>query len=409
MSAVNAIAFPVPPRTWSASVLRRRPDLVILHTASGETTAAVHIRNKRRLGTRPVTLLYSHANAEDLGLSLPFLDILSRYCGCDVLAYEYLGYSISSGDPCEAGCVECIDAALAYLIDECLVPPQRVVAFGRSIGSGPTVDLAARRADLGGMILQSPIASAGLVVFPPTLCKALSGYDLFRNYDKISRVKCRTLIIHGRDDKMVPFEHAMMLFPLVADKHPPLWIDGAGHHDMPDDLCLNAVANFVNFVEERAHRVLREAERRRHRGLSLSSSRGRYSSSASSSWSSASSSTRSSLYGGGGMSAFGLLYAFGGGGGDERDRVAAPASAAAHDGANAGRRPASERHAARGDTDDGDRDRDRDRPAAPQEEVSWFFGLFGSSGESSAAAPPRPAPAQGPSAVPAARSSSLRM
>ncbi|KAJ8601965.1 hypothetical protein CTAYLR_004463 [Chrysophaeum taylorii] len=261
MSAVNAIAFPVPPRTWSAAILRRRSDLIILHTKNNETTAAVHIRNKRRLGSRPVTILYSHANAEDLGLSLPFLDVLSRFCGADVLAYEYSGYSISSGEPSEEGCINCIDAALAYLVDECHVPAQRIIAYGRSIGSGPTVDLASRTPNLGGMILQSPIASAGLVVLPPSLCKVLASFDLFRNYEKIDKVRCRTLVIHGKNDTMVPFDHAQMLFPQIRDKHPPLWIEGAGHHDMPDDLCLNAVANFVSFVEERAGRVLRDRAR----------------------------------------------------------------------------------------------------------------------------------------------------
>lgn len=237
-------------------MLRRRPDLVILHTASGETTAAVHIKNKRRAGTKPITVLYSHANAEDLGLSLPFADVLSRFCGCDVLAYEYCGYSISSGEATEEGCCECIDAAFAYLVEECLVAPERIVVFGRSIGSGPTVDLASRTHPLGGMILQSPIASAGLVVLPESVARALSSFDLFRNYEKIGRVRCRTLMIHGKADKMVPFEHAQMLYPELLDKHPPLWIEEAGHHDMPDDLCLTAVANFVVFVEDRAIKLL---------------------------------------------------------------------------------------------------------------------------------------------------------
>ena len=125
-STINAVAFPVPPRSWSAAVLRRRSDLILLQTASGETTAAVHIVNRRRADSRPLTILYSHANAEDLGLSLPFADVLSRFCGCDVLAYEYLGYSISSGEPSEAGCLECVDAALAYLLDDCGLEPHRV-------------------------------------------------------------------------------------------------------------------------------------------------------------------------------------------------------------------------------------------------------------------------------------------
>ena len=250
-STINTIAFPVPPRSWSAAVLRRRNDLSLLQTASGETTAVVHIRNKRRAGSAPLTILYSHANAEDLGLSLPFADVLSRFCGCDVLAYEYLGYSISSGEPSETGCLECVDAALNYLVDDCGVDLYRIVVYGRSIGSGPTVDVASRTPGLGGMILQSPIASAGHVVLPESMAKALRGYDLFRNYEKIKHVQCRTLMIHGRDDKMVPFDHAQMLFPELKNQHPPLWIDGAGHHDMPDDLCLSAIANFVSYIEER--------------------------------------------------------------------------------------------------------------------------------------------------------------
>ncbi|KAH8058048.1 palmitoyl-(protein) hydrolase [Aureococcus anophagefferens] len=187
---------------WSAAVLRRRSDLILLQTASGETTAAVHIVNRRRADSRPLTILYSHANAEDLGLSLPFADVLSRFCGCDVLAYEYLGYSISSGEPSEAGCLECVDAALAYLLDDCGLEPHRVVVYGRSIGSGPTVDVASRTSGLGGMILQSPIASAGHVVLPEQMAKALAGFDLFKNYEKIKDVTCRTLMIHGRADTM---------------------------------------------------------------------------------------------------------------------------------------------------------------------------------------------------------------
>ena len=77
------------------------------------------------------------------------------------------------------------------------------------------------------MVLQSPIASAGLVIFRESIARALAGFDLFRNYEKIPRVLCRTLLIHGREDTMVPFTHALMLFPLLRDAHDPLRVDGA--------------------------------------------------------------------------------------------------------------------------------------------------------------------------------------
>jgi len=146
---------------------------------------AVHIRSDER----NFTLIYSHGNAEDVGLSLPYLDHLSRCCNCNVLAYEYCGYSIAEGEPSEKNCYECIDAAYRYLtegrmdvedkkkntlrweenrsskIESFVVDPSRVVLFGRSLGTGPTVDLAARLLSkndgsdhrLAGVILQSPL------------------------------------------------------------------------------------------------------------------------------------------------------------------------------------------------------------------------------------------------------------
>ena len=250
-SAVNALAFPVPDKAWSVALLRRRSDLVLLRTASGETTACVHVHSKAKRRRR-MTILYSHANAEDLGLALPFVEALARYAGADVLAYEYLGYSLASGDPSEQGCIECIDAAHAYLTMDCGIDPKQIIAYGRSIGSGPTVDLCARH-QVGGMILQSPIASAGLVVMPSFAARALSTFDLFRNYEKISSVTCRSLLMHGRDDQMVPFAHSHdVLYPLLVDPHAPVWLEGCGHHDMPDDACLRAVSDFVGFVGDRS-------------------------------------------------------------------------------------------------------------------------------------------------------------
>ena len=109
-SAVNALAFPAPDRAYASSVLRKRSDLVLLQTASGETTECVHVHSRTKRHQK-ITILYSHANAEDLGLALPFVEALARHVGADVLAYEYPSYSLASGSPSEKGCLECIDAA----------------------------------------------------------------------------------------------------------------------------------------------------------------------------------------------------------------------------------------------------------------------------------------------------------
>ena len=85
---VSAIAFPHPPKKYSEQILRSRPDLKFLKTARcGYRIPTVHIK---KCGAK-YTLIYSHGNAEDVGLSLNYLDIISNELDVNVIAYEYPG------------------------------------------------------------------------------------------------------------------------------------------------------------------------------------------------------------------------------------------------------------------------------------------------------------------------------
>merc|ERR1719356_266044 len=139
-AAVASAAFPAPDKERSAEALLKRSELFYLTTAKGDRIPAVHIR-RGNAGTDRV-VIYSHGNAEDLGQRLPYLDMMSKICATDVLAYEYCGYGFSEGTPSEENCLQAIDAAYEYLLQH--FAPNRIVAFGRSIGSGPTIDLVMR-------------------------------------------------------------------------------------------------------------------------------------------------------------------------------------------------------------------------------------------------------------------------
>ena len=85
---VSAIAFPHPPKKYSEQILRSRPDLKFLKTARcGYRIPTVHIK---KCGAK-YTIIYSHGNAEDVGLSLNYLDIISNELDVNVIAYEYPG------------------------------------------------------------------------------------------------------------------------------------------------------------------------------------------------------------------------------------------------------------------------------------------------------------------------------
>ena len=50
----------------------------------------------RGLGNGAPTILYSHANAEDLGNIYPWCKFLSKMLGVNIFAYDYTGYGLAT-------------------------------------------------------------------------------------------------------------------------------------------------------------------------------------------------------------------------------------------------------------------------------------------------------------------------
>lgn len=172
------------------------------------------------------TLLYSHGNAEDLGDIRPRLLEL-RDIGFSVLAYDYRGYGTSEGTPTERNTYKDIDAAYRYLRETLEIPGDRIIAYGRSVGGGPAVDLAMRE-PLGGLILESTFVSAFRVVTRI----AIVPFDKFNNLAKIDRVNCPVLVMHGTADEVIPFGHGKRLFAAAKEPKRSVWIEGAGHNNL---------------------------------------------------------------------------------------------------------------------------------------------------------------------------------
>jgi pimeloyl-ACP methyl ester carboxylesterase len=116
-----------------------------------------------------VTILFSHGNAEDLGMIYDWFNDLARALRVNIMAYDYTGYGKSNGSPHEYYCYEDIEAAYRYLIEVRRLQPEQIVLYGRSLGSGPSCYLAAKTSREGrpvaGVILQSPLLSAYRVAF----------------------------------------------------------------------------------------------------------------------------------------------------------------------------------------------------------------------------------------------------
>jgi fermentation-respiration switch protein FrsA (DUF1100 family) len=197
------------------------PDILKLTTADGTRISALYLPNP----AATYTILFSHGNAEDLGDNRQFFEELRR-AGFAVFAYDYHGYGTSGGTPSEKTIYSDVEAAYEYLTHSLGIPAQRIISFGRSVGAGAAIDLAVRK-PVAGLIVQSGFTSAFRVLTRVPLVP----FDRFRNLEKIARVRCPVLIMHGQADRVIPLQHGLQLYERANQPKMRFWVEGADHND----------------------------------------------------------------------------------------------------------------------------------------------------------------------------------
>lgn len=211
--------FPEPPSYESDEV-----DFYVT-TESGLQVACLSEHPKESNG---IIILYSHGNAEDLGMVKDRLvEIASD--GFTVFSYDYPGYGLSSGSPSESSCYESIEALFSHILVSMKVESSRIVAWGRSLGTGPSCYLASQN-KLGGLLLETPFFSAFRTITQMTIIP----WDRFRNINFISSISCPSLVIHGQLDEVVPFRQGRKIYNELSEPKDFLEVKGGGHNNLKD-------------------------------------------------------------------------------------------------------------------------------------------------------------------------------
>jgi hypothetical protein len=198
---------------------------VTLHTGDGERLDGWLVPAEDRRGT----LLFMHGNAGNISHRLQSLKIFNRL-GLEVLIFDYRGYGRSTGEPGEAGTYEDARTAWQYLVRERGRPPAEIVLFGRSLGAAVAVQLAVDR-PCGALIAESGFTSVPDLAahhYPFLPVRLLSRFE----YDSLSRIAdvgCPVLVIHARDDEIVPFAHGERLHAAASEPKAFLALEG-GHN-----------------------------------------------------------------------------------------------------------------------------------------------------------------------------------
>ena len=216
------------PEARRAEVARRFPAVqeIALQAADGTRLHAWHVR---ATGRAPL-VLYFGGNAEEVSWMIE--EALARAPGMGWLLVDYRGYGASGGAPSEATLTS--DAQLWY--DHAAQLPEvdatKIFAFGRSLGSGVAVQLAAKR-PLAGVILVAPFDSLAAVA------KRYYWYmpvDLLlkHRFDSLALapgLRTPLLCLVAERDEIIPPEHAERLYAAWAG--PKRWVPlaGATHND----------------------------------------------------------------------------------------------------------------------------------------------------------------------------------
>lgn len=181
---------------------------------------------------RGVTVLVAHGNAGNAADRAPLAEALTDR-GFSVLMLEYRGYGGNPGAPSERGLELDARAAYWYLRNVKQVPPERLLYFGESLGSGVVTALATKYPP-AGMVLRSPftdLAAAGGRLYP-FLPVSLLIRDRFPVAETVKRLAAPTAVVYGDRDDVVPASMSEQVANAVRNLFARVEIPGAGHNDL---------------------------------------------------------------------------------------------------------------------------------------------------------------------------------
>lgn len=198
---------------------------VHLTTEDGAELHALHFKAQEPRGV----VLYFHGNTGSLRRWGKRAPRFTR-AGYDVLMPDYRGYGKSRGRLSEEALMDDAQRWYQRLLQRW--PQDHVVIYGRSLGSGMAVPLAAANRPRA-LVLESPfstLADAAAHYLPVLPYRWLLRYP-FRNDRAIQRVKCPIMILHGRRDNVVPYTSALKLYAAIPPEVPREMVTfNRGHH-----------------------------------------------------------------------------------------------------------------------------------------------------------------------------------
>ena len=211
---------------------------VRLKLNNGNTIIGWYIINRKNDITqnktaRPI-ILYFHGNGENL-ITMHYSGLFRQFRdgGFDFLAIDYPGYGRSNGSPSEKTLINSGATALKYLREK--YSKREILVVGWSLGAAVAIQIAAKHpGKINGLAVMSPWSSLIEVAsdhFPRILAYIYAG-KRYNSKKACSKLNIRTLIIHGKNDKLIPVKHGKELAGVIKSEVKFVVLQGVGHNDL---------------------------------------------------------------------------------------------------------------------------------------------------------------------------------
>jgi fermentation-respiration switch protein FrsA (DUF1100 family) len=221
---------------------------VTLETTDGVKLNAWYVPAK----DAEMTILFCHGNGGNIMHRLDSISLFNKL-GLNCFIFDYRGYGQSEGKPTEEGTYTDALTAYKWLTQTKKIFPEEIIIFGRSLG-GSVAAYLAERMKVRAMVLEScftSYADMGEKFYPYMPVRWFARFK----YDTISylkKVQCPVMIIHSRNDEMVPFEFALELYDAAAE--PKEFVEITGNHNdgflVSGEIYTAAWKKWIKFLSE---------------------------------------------------------------------------------------------------------------------------------------------------------------
>jgi len=178
-------------------------------------------------------LLYLHGARWNLSGSVTRIERWRRL-GFSVFAIDYRGFGKSAAvAPTETLAYEDAEAAWEYLGK--MAPDRKRYVVGHSLGGAIAAELACRRQDVAGVVLEATFTSIGDMVAQSAWSYLPVGLIITQKFDtlsKVSQIKAPILITHGTEDRIVPFAMGEKLYQAAQSPKRFIKVEGGSHHNL---------------------------------------------------------------------------------------------------------------------------------------------------------------------------------